>query len=89
VLNPNFDPLSIMEQLQANQHQLDLNMQNVIMVANQHTKNIHDHETRLDLNQQTINQVLTSLQNQQTLLMAVFDKLQQLEAVNSAKGSQS
>ena len=85
-MDHHFDPWAVLEQLQINQKQLDLNMQSVVMMTNQHTKTLQDHEQRLDLNQQTINQILASLQNQQKLLMAVFDQLVQVQAVNSAKG---
>jgi hypothetical protein len=40
----------------------------------------------LDLNQATINQILASLQNQQKLVLALLDKINELSAVNSAKG---
>lgn len=82
-----FDPYEAMQQLANNQKQLDLNMKSVVMMTNQHTNSLQDHEQRLDLNQQTINQILASLQNQQKLIMALFDQLTQSQAVNNSKDS--
>jgi len=86
MIEHNFDPWTMLEQIQVNQKQLDINMQNVIMMTNQHTKTVQDHEVRLDLNQVTINQILASLQNQQRLILTLLDKVNELHAVNSAKG---
>lgn len=82
----NFDPYAALEQLGTNQKQLDENTRNVVVVVNNLQKVMQDHETRLDLNQATINQILNSLQNQQKLVLSLLDKVNQLYAVNSAKG---
>lgn len=87
-MDHNFDPYTMLEQIQVNQKQIDINMQHMVMATNQNTKTIQDHEQRLDLNQGTINSILSSLQNQQKLLMAVFDQLQKVQSVNNTKGSQ-
>lgn len=88
MFNANFDPLSTLEQLQNNQAQLDSNHRNIVTVVNNLQRILQDHETRLDLNQQTINQILKSMQNQQTLLLKVFDQVQNSPQVNNTKGTE-
>jgi uncharacterized protein YaaN involved in tellurite resistance len=83
MIDPNFDPLSIMEQIQQNQLNLDRNQQQIVLAVNNWQSTLQNHEQRLDLNQQSINSILVSLNNQQTLLMAVFDELKKLQGVNS------
>jgi hypothetical protein len=82
----NFDPYEALQQLGNNQKQLDENSRNIVVVVNNLQQIIQDHERRLDLNQATINQILASLQNQQKLVLALLDKINELSAVNSAKG---
>ena len=86
MIEHNFDPYQMMEQIQVNQKQLDINFQNVVRATNNNTNVLQDHETRLDLNQQTINQILASLQNQQQLLMSLFEEFGKLHAVNKEQG---
>lgn len=81
----NFDPYDAMQQLANNQRQLDDNHKNIVVVVNNLQQAFHDHERRLDLNQASINQILASLQNQQKLILALFDKLTELQAVNIPK----
>jgi hypothetical protein len=78
-----FDPWQSLENLHVNQQKLDSNQKQIVLAVNNWQKTLHDHETRLDLNQQSINSILVSLNNQQTLLMAVFDELKKLQGVNS------
>lgn len=84
---PKYDPMEILEQLQVNQAMLDGNQKQIVLAVNNWQATVQDHETRLDLNQQTINQILASLQNQQKLIMGMFDMLSQVQAVNNTKGS--
>lgn len=81
----NFDPYEAMQQLANNQQQLDQNQKNIVVVVNNLQKAIHDHETRLDLNQASINQILASLQNQQKLILGLLDMMREIQAVNTAK----
>lgn len=81
----NFDPYDAMQQLANNQQQLDQNQKNIVVVVNNLQKAIHDHETRLDLNQASINQILASLQNQQKLILGLLDMMREIQAVNTAK----
>ncbi len=83
----NFDPYDAMQQLVNNQRQLDDNQKNMVVVLNNVQQAFHDHERRLDLNQASINQILSSLQNQQKLIMMLLDKFTELQAVNTAKDS--
>lgn len=88
MINHNFDPVLVLEQLQQNQAQLDSNHRNIVTVVNNLQHILQDHETRLDLNQQTINQILKSLQNQQTLILKLFDQVQNTQQVNNTKGTE-
>jgi hypothetical protein len=88
MIEHNFDPWTMLEQMQVNQKQLDINVQNVVRATNNNTNVIQDHDRRLDLNQQTINQILASLQNQQKLLLSLFDEFGKLHAVNNEQGQQ-
>jgi UDP-N-acetylglucosamine transferase subunit ALG13 len=78
----NFDPYTAMEQLANNQTQLDNNQKNIVVAVNQVQQVLNDHDSRLALNLGTINQILVSLQNQQKLLMTMFDQLQKVQQVN-------
>lgn len=89
MMNHNFDPLALLEQVQSNQLQLDSNQKQIVLAVNQWQKTLHDHETRLDLNQATINQMLASLQNQQKLIMGLLDMVNELGRVNNNKGNES
>jgi hypothetical protein len=77
-----FDPWQSLENLHVNQQKLDSNQKQIVLAVNNWQKTLHDHETRLDLNQQTIDQILASLQNQQKLIMMLLDKFNELHAVN-------
>jgi hypothetical protein len=83
MFNNEFDPLAALEQLAKNQNQLDSNQKQIVLAVNNWQSTLQDHEQRLDLNQQSINSILVSLNNQQTLLMAVFEELKKLQGVNS------
>lgn len=88
MIEHNFDPWTMLEQLQVNQQQLDINQRNIVMALNNLTASVGDHDRRLDLNQTSINQILSSLQNQQKLIMMLLDKMVELQSVNSDnKGS--
>jgi hypothetical protein len=87
MLDPNFDPLAALQQLNLNQQQLDNNQQQIILAMNTWQKTLQDHEKRLDLNQETINQMLNSMQNQYKLLVAMLDQVNAVSAVNNAKGN--
>jgi adenylate kinase family enzyme len=86
MMEHNFDPYALLEQIQVNQKQLDINFHGVVNSHNHMNKRLTDVESRSDLNQQTINNVLDSLQNQQKLLMALFEELGKLQAVNKEQG---
>lgn len=88
MFNPNFDPLAVLEQVQANQVQLDNNQKQIVLAINTWQQTLQDHEQRLNLNQETINHILTSLQNQQKLLMSLFEQLNQQQSVNNLKGKE-
>jgi hypothetical protein len=83
MFNKDFDPLHALEQLNLNQQQLDINLQNIVRATNDNLKSIKNHQDRLDLNQTTINQMLESMQNQYKLIMAVFEEVTKLQAVNN------
>jgi uncharacterized protein Yka (UPF0111/DUF47 family) len=85
MFDPRYDPLQILEQLSNNQNQLDHNQKQIIMAINQWQKTVTDHEHRLDLNQESINQMLKSLQNQYQLLMALYQQIAD-HAVNTSQG---
>jgi len=88
MIEHNFDPWTMLEQLQVNQHQLDINQRNIVMAVNNLQAQTGDQDRRLDLNQASINQILASLQNQQKLIMMLLDKMVEISAVNSDnKGS--
>lgn len=78
MFNKDFDPLAALEQLNVNQ-------QNMAMAINNQISLVQDHHERLELNQQTINQILSSLQNQQKLIMTVFDEIVKIKQVNISK----
>ena len=86
MIDPNFDPLAMMQQMQLNQQQLDSNQKQIVLAINNWQQTMTDHEQRLNLNQETINQILSSLQNQQKLIMSVFEELVKVQAVNNEQG---
>jgi flagellar capping protein FliD len=86
MFDPNYDPMAIIEQMQINQAQLDHNQKQIVLAINQWQKTAQEHEQRLDLNQETINQLLNSIQNQYTLLMALFEQINHQQSVNTTKG---
>jgi hypothetical protein len=88
MIDPNFDPLAMMQQMQLNQQQLDSNQKQIVLAINNWQQTMNDHEQRLNLNQETINQILSSLQNQQKLIMSVFEELVKVQAVNNEQGQQ-
>jgi hypothetical protein len=86
MIDPNFDPLAMMQQMQLNQQQLDSNQKQIVLAINNWQQTMNDHEQRLNLNQETINQILSSLQNQQKLVMSMFEELVKVQAVNNEQG---
>ena len=88
MFDPKFDPMAILEQVQQNQVQLDSNQKQIVLAINTWQKTLQDHEQRLDLNQQTINQLLNSIQNQYKLLMTIFEQVNQQQSVNNLKGKE-
>lgn len=80
--------MAILEQVQQNQVQLDSNQKQIVLAINTWQKTLQDHEQRLDLNQQTINQLLNSIQNQYKLLMTIFEQVNQQQSVNNLKGKE-
>ena len=83
----NFDPYDAMQQLATNQKQLDENQKHIVTALNQMQKNVQDHQQWLELNQITLNQVLSSLQNQYTMIMGILNSQVQDQAVNNNKGN--